>query len=275
MQRTWPVVAGGIAVGAVLALVLTGYVGGADLDGGVPALTSGRGVTVQVPEAPVDAPELDLVDVEGRGVSTDSLRGKVVLLNFWATWCGPCREEIPLLVALQAHYGDQLAVVGLSIDDLPPEDVREFAREFQVNYPIAMSTPAIEAGFGGVYAVPSTVVLDPQGRIALHHLGLLRPQQTEHEVRALAGLPTDAAVVKVREGEGATSEAVGAGEMPGVDLAALGPAERTAALERLHTEYCDCGCGMTLAECRVSDPSCDVSLSLARQVVREVTASSR
>lgn len=175
-----------------------------------------------------------------------------------------------MLVALQAHYGDRLAVVGVSVDELPPDEVRDFADQFAVNYPIAMSTPELEAGFGGIDALPATFVIDADGRIAQRHLGLLDGPRTEHEVRALAGLPTEATVVRVKDVTGGAD--VDTDEIPGLDLDGLTPAERAEVLARLRTEPCECGCGMTIAQCRISDPSCDVSLPLAQRVVQQVIA---
>ncbi len=126
-------------------------------------LSSGEGVAIQLSDHPMSLPALDLVDLDGRAITNASLAGKVVLLNFWATWCGPCREEIPMLAALQKHYGDRLAIVGLSIDESPAEDVRTFAAGLGVNYPVVMSTRALEAEFGGITAVPSTFVVDRSG----------------------------------------------------------------------------------------------------------------
>src|SRR5688572_12694607 len=96
-------------------------------DGGVPMLSSGEGVTIQLSDHPLNLPALDLVDLDGRAITNASFAGKVVLLNFWATWCGPCREEIPMLAALQTHYGDRLAIVGLSIDESAADEVKAFA----------------------------------------------------------------------------------------------------------------------------------------------------
>jgi thiol-disulfide isomerase/thioredoxin len=78
------------------------------------------------------------------------------LLNFWATWCGPCREEIPDLIRLQTEYADQLLVVGLSTDVDPPSKVKQFAQQMKINYPIAMAPPEIEAKFGGVFGLPTS-----------------------------------------------------------------------------------------------------------------------
>ena len=239
-------------------------------NGGVPMLSSGEGVDVQWSDRPVPMPALNLVDLDGRTISNASLAGKVVLLNFWATWCGPCREEIPMLAALQKHYGDRLAIIGLSIDESSPEDVKAFAAALGVNYPVAMSTRDLEEQFGGITAVPSTFVVDPQGRILQRHLGLLRGPRTEHEVRLLAGLPSNANVATVKDtGQVLLANAAYATEIPGIDLQPLSPSQRERTLKRLNEEHCTCGCGLTVAQCRINDPSCQVSLPVAKLLLAD------
>ena len=262
--------AAGVAAGAViLGLALASWAP-AD-DGGVPMLTSGAGVAVRFSDKPVPAPALDLVDLDGRSHTTEALNGKVVLVNFWATWCLPCREEIPMLSALQNHYRDRLVILGVSIDERPAEDVKAFAASLGVTYPVIMSNRELEAAFGGITAVPSTFVLDRSGRIVQRHLGLLQGPRTEHEVRALAGLPTNADVQTVEDaGQVLLANAAYATEIPGIDLEPLQPAEREDVRRRLNTEHCTCGCGLTVAECRINDPSCEVSLPVARQIVEDV-----
>jgi thiol-disulfide isomerase/thioredoxin len=258
---------------SVLGLGVVGCSSIAD-DGGVPMLSSGDGVEVQWSDRPVPMPTLNLVDLDGRRISNASLAGKVVLLNFWATWCGPCREEIPMLAALQTHYGHRLAIIGLSIDETPAADVKAFAAEVGVNYPVVMSTRALEADFGGITAVPSTFVVDPQGRILQRHLGLLRGPRTEHEVRVLAGLPTNASVATVRDtGQVLLANAAYATEIPGIDLKPLSSTQRERTLKRLNEEHCTCGCGLTVAQCRINDPSCQVSLPVAKTILADTLKS--
>jgi thiol-disulfide isomerase/thioredoxin len=238
---------------------------------GLAPLTSGAGLTLQFSDRPMAVPALHLVDLEGQPVSMDQWRGKVVLLNFWATWCGPCRQEIPSLVALQEHYRDRLVVVGLSIDEGTPESVKAFARQFKVNYPVAMADDDLQRAFGGISSVPSTFVVDPQGEIVQRHVGMLDPRMTEHEVRALAGLPTDAHVERVKDtGQVLLANAAYATSIPGVDFAGMTADQKQTALERLNTEHCTCGCNLTLAQCRINDPTCDVSLPLAQKIAADV-----
>lgn len=264
----------GLTGGALILAAGLMWMSGDGEDGGVPALVPGRDVVIELSDRPIPLPDLALVDLDGQPVTNASLKGKVALINFWATWCGPCREEIPMLAALQTHYRDRLVVVGLSIDERPAEDVKTFAAGLGVNYPVAMSTRALEQAFGGVTAVPATFVVDPAGRIVQRHLGLLQGPRTEHEVRALSGLPTDAEVRTVADtGQVLLANAAYATEIPGLDLTSLTPAAREEARRRLNTEHCSCGCGLTLAQCRINDPSCEVSLPIARAILAETSAS--
>ncbi len=211
-------------------------------------------------------------DLNGRMLSTADFKGKVVLVNFWATWCPPCREEIPDLVALQEKYKDQLQIVGISQDSGSPAQVLRFAEAFHVNYPVIMSTPEIERLFPNVYALPTTFMIDREGRIAQKHIGLLNSSLTEIETRALAGLDVDARVVYVEdEDKVRLQNAAQANKIPGIDLAALSPEKKAAALQQLNSEHCTCGCGLTVAQCRVDDPSCKVSLPLAQSIVSRLS----
>jgi thiol-disulfide isomerase/thioredoxin len=212
-------------------------------------------------------------DLSGTPWSMDELRGRVVLVNFWATWCGPCRHEIPDLVKIQDRYGEHVQVIGVSLDEGGTEVVSRFADELQMNYPIVMATPEILEQFSGVFALPTTFVIDPDGGIAQKHIGLVSPAVMEQEARVLASLPTDV-VVELVEPTVPThlADAAHATEIPGLDLARLTPEKKEMALKRLNEDSCSCGCGLTLAQCRINDPTCDVSLPLAKVVVEEIAA---
>ena len=220
-----------------------------------------------------EIPAFVATDLDGRQISTASLRGKVVLVNFWATWCPPCREEIPDLVALQEKYKDHLQIIGVSQDSGSVDAVRRFAAEHRINYPTVMSTPEIEALFPGVYALPTTFVLDREGKLAQKHIGLLNAAVTETETRSLAGLAPEVAVVYADEEDKVrVSNAAQANKIPGIDLSKLSPERRAEALQALNSEHCTCGCGLTLAQCRVDDPDCSVSLPLAQELVKKLAA---
>ena len=212
-------------------------------------------------------------DLDGRDVSSAAFHGKVVIVNFWATWCGPCRAEIPDLIALQEKYRDQLQIVGVSEDEAPPETVKRFAVEHRMNYPIVMTSDPIRKLFPGVSALPTSFVLDRESRLVQKHVGMLRAATTEQETRYLAGLPTNAAIEEVDRAEGLKLEnGAQLVDIPGVELGKLPVAKRVEALQKLNAESCTCGCDLTVAKCRVDDPNCGISLPLARQIVSRISA---
>ena len=232
----------------------------------------GAGVKVVFSDHPLPMPSFKLTDVTtGRPIDQSQWRGKVVVLNFWATWCGPCRMEIPDLIKLQDRYRDHLVVVGLSIDEGPVEAVKAFAAEQKINYPVAVVDTQIEKLFGGITSVPSTFIVSPDGGIVQRHVGLLRADVTEQEVRALAKLPTAAEISIVKDtGQVLKGNAAYATEIPGISFEGLTPAQKAEALKRLNTEMCTCGCGSTLAGCRIDDSACEISLPIAKKVIAEI-----
>lgn len=114
----------------------------------------------------------------------ESYRGKVVLINFWATWCPPCVEEIPILVELQNRYRDQgLIVLGISMDEGPWDAVLEFSRKRHVEYPLRAGNDAISKQFGGVESLPATLLVNRDGKVLLRKDGLLDQQKIEAAIR--------------------------------------------------------------------------------------------
>jgi thiol-disulfide isomerase/thioredoxin len=245
----------------------------ADGGPGAATVTAGEPATISFFRDPKPAPSFTVTTIDGKTISMESLRGKVVLVNFWATWCPPCRAEIPDLIALQSKYADKVVVLGLSEDEGSPDAVRRFAEQFKINYPIAMVTPEIEKLFAGVNGLPTTFVIDPQGRTVQKHVGLLNAALTELETRSLAGLAVNAKLEYVDADKPVGLEnAAQAKEIPGVELAALSVEKRVEALQKLNTDPCTCGCGLTVARCRVDDPHCNVSLPAAKKIVEEIVA---
>jgi thiol-disulfide isomerase/thioredoxin len=237
---------------------------------------SAEPVTLRFYRNPAAVPQFVARDLDGQELSTASLRGKVVIINFWATWCGPCRAEIPDLVALQEKYRDRLQVIGISQDESPPEVVRRFAAQFRINYPVVMMTPELEKLFPGIGALPTSFIVDRESRIVQKHVGMLRAATTELETRSLAGLPVNASIEEVDQSQGlklALDNGAQAMTIPGVDLASLPVAKRIEALQKLNGQPCTCGCDLTVAKCRVDDPTCGVSLPLARKIVKAVADS--
>jgi peroxiredoxin len=110
--------------------------------------------------------------IDGTSLRLSDYRGKVILLDFWATWCAPCQEEIPRFVEWQNEYRDRgLQVIGVSMDD-SPEPVQKFSREFRMNYPVAIGTQDIASQYGGILGLPVNFVIGRDGRIKAKHLGM-------------------------------------------------------------------------------------------------------
>ncbi len=117
------------------------------------------------------APDFSLPELTGGQFKLSDFRGKVVLLDFWATWCDPCREEIPHLVELQNKYRNQgLQIVGVSMDD-SPEPVRDYSQRLKMNYPVVMGNSTIGELYGGVLGLPIAFVIGRDGRIHAKHIG--------------------------------------------------------------------------------------------------------
>ena len=131
------------------------------------------------------APELSLKDLNGQGLRLAHYRGKVVLLNFWATWCEPCRHEIPGFVQLQNSRHD-IQIVGISLDD-SADPVRPFYTEFKMNYPVAVGDAALAQHYGGILGLPVTFLIGCDGRIASKHIGEAQMPDIENEINSLKG----------------------------------------------------------------------------------------
>jgi cytochrome c biogenesis protein CcmG, thiol:disulfide interchange protein DsbE len=222
---------------------------------------------------PDPAPEFKIKDLDGNDLSLASSRGKVVLLNFWATWCGPCRAEIPSLIALQQRYKDQIQIIGLDVDDDDEKAVRGFATDEGINYPIALTPNKVRLDYGGIAALPTLFVINSEGKVVQKHVGLFNPALYEIEVRALLNLPVAAKVETFDDtGEIFLKHADRATMLPGVDTSGLNPDQRNAALHKFNAESCSCGCKFTLAQCRIYDPACQMSKDRTAAIVKEVSS---
>jgi thiol-disulfide isomerase/thioredoxin len=218
---------------------------------------------------PDPAPDFSLTGIDGQPVTLAGARGKVILLNFWATWCGPCRAEIPDLVELQNKYKDRLQILGLVVDDDDPDGIKEFAEKFSINYPVALASDDIRFQYGGIAALPTSFVLDSEGRIVQKHEGLRDPLLYETEIRALLGLSIGNVKVETFEDTGQIflKNAERASELPGVDLSKLTAQQKSSALHKFNAETCTCGCKYTLAQCRIYDRDCKISKAATAKIV--------
>lgn len=232
---------------------------------------TGDKVTVELLKEPKSVAPFTLTTLDGKTLSSADWKGKVVLVNFWATWCGPCRAEIPDLVDLQNKYRDRLVVIGISEDEGPVDGVRKFAEQYMVNYPIAMTTDEVNERFPGITALPTTYFLDTEGLIVQKHVGMLHARETEATTRLLAGLEVNADVKRIDDPTRMNPEDVAQlKEIPGVDLSRVPESKRSEVLQALNSENCTCGCGLTVAKCRVDDPSCTVSPEVAKTIINRV-----
>jgi thiol-disulfide isomerase/thioredoxin len=232
---------------------------------------AGRGYLIRFAKNGEPAPPFLVPDIDGRIISTADWQGKVVLVNFWATWCPPCREEIPILIELTKKYPEKLLVIGVSMDDGPADEVKQFAVAEGINYPIVMRSRELVSAYGGVPALPTSFLVNRESRVVQKHVGLFPGGVYEIEVRALLGMPVDATIETFEDtGQIFLKNVDRATELPDVDFTGLTPEQRKVALKKLNSEGCDCGCGLTLAQCRMNDTACPVSKGLAAKIVKEI-----
>ncbi|MFZ0806804.1 MAG: TlpA disulfide reductase family protein [Candidatus Sulfotelmatobacter sp.] len=162
----------GILIGAILVLVAAGFY-----------FKVHRASEALSHHAP--APDFSLPDLNGHLLQLSSYRGKVVLLDFWATWCDSCRGEIPHFVTLQNKYGAQgFQMIGVSMDD-SPDPVRDYCQRLQMNYPVVMGNAEIGKRYGGILGLPIAFVISADGRIYAKHTGATQASVFEHDVTQL------------------------------------------------------------------------------------------
>src|SRR5260370_6675487 len=231
--------------------------------------------TIRFVRNPDPAPDFKLTGLDGKTVTLGGSKGKVILLNFWATWCGTCRAEIPDLVELQNKYRARLQIVGLIVDDDDQDGIKEFAEKFGINYPVAIASNEIRFQYGGIAALPTSFMLDAEGRIVQKHEGLRDPLLYETEIRALLSLPIGNVQVETFEDTGQIflKNASRASELPGVDLSKLTPEHKLLALHQFNAQTCTCGCKYTLAQCRIYDRNCQISKAATAKIAAKLAQS--
>ncbi|HKW33096.1 MAG TPA: TlpA disulfide reductase family protein [Candidatus Acidoferrum sp.] len=232
--------------------------------------------TIRFVRNPDPAPAFKVDTLDGKPLTLADYKSKVILLNFWATWCGPCRSEIPDLVELQNKYKDHLQIIGLVVDDDDQDAVKKFAERYSINYPIAMATDEMRMKYGGIPALPTSFVVDGEGRVVQKHEGLRDPVLYEVEIRSLLGLPIGNVKVETFEDTGQIflKHADRATQLPGVDLSRLTPEQKTLAFHKFNAESCSCGCQYTLAQCRIWDRNCNVSKQATTKIIEALAGKS-
>ncbi len=154
-------------------------------DHGEPAEVKGTPDALVPVAARKVAPDFTLTDAQGRAVTLSALRGKVVLLDFWATWCGGCKLEIPWYVEFHRKYrGQGLVVVGVSMDEEGMKVVKPFLEQRHIDYPVVIGSEALGQQFG-LQSMPLTLLIDRKGRIAVAHAGVVDRANFEDHVREL------------------------------------------------------------------------------------------
>jgi thiol-disulfide isomerase/thioredoxin len=268
---------GKLAIGAVLAVALGASLYLVNRYWIVPAVHTQAMTSGDHPEAPA----ISLTDITGKRLDLADYKGKVVVLDFWATWCGPCRIEIPGLIAMQDKYARQgFSVIGISFDD-GAEPVVQFYKDFRMNYPVAVGNERLGELYGGVLGLPTTFVIGRDGRIYARHVGATDPSVIEGEVQQLLAMSPGAEKMDFQPGRAAgTSTQVELGdpaaidsEIPGLNLTKLTAAQKEALKKTLSEMPCPCGCNLTLLKCRQVDHACPVSLKLAKEQMEKILKS--
>jgi peroxiredoxin len=135
-----------------------------------------------------EAPDFSLASLDGKTLKLSDFHGKAVLLNFWATWCEPCKIEMPWFVDLQKKYGAQgFQVLGVAMDDSSPSDIAEFAKKMGVNYPIVIGKEAVGDQYGGIPYLPSTFYIDRDGKVVDRVFGLVSRSEIENNIQKAMG----------------------------------------------------------------------------------------
>ncbi len=174
-----------LSAAAALALLMMMPVGGeqATLEPEPVQAAQGEACDKDAKPAPLD---YTMKDMNGVDVKLASFKGKVIIVNFWATWCGPCKAEIPGFVELQKQYACDLVVLGISVDD-PVEKLKPYAAQYKINYPIlvGLGRDDVQEAYGPLYGIPASFVIGRDGRVCKKHMGIAPKAQFEREIKAL------------------------------------------------------------------------------------------
>jgi len=134
------------------------------------------------------APDFTLLSIDGKEINLSDYKGKIVILDFWATWCGPCRRGVPDLVSIQKSYGDKVAIIGISLDDeRTKNDIIPFMKEYGINYPVVYGTSDVVRNYGNIQAIPTSFIIDQEGNIIDKYIGLVSKEIYVGRIEALLG----------------------------------------------------------------------------------------
>jgi len=132
------------------------------------------------------APDFSLYTLDGEEVKLSDYFGKIVILDFWATWCPPCRKSIPDLISIQNEYKDDLVIIGISLDQPSSQgELQPFIESYGINYPVVLGTNQVVAAYGNIQAVPTSFIIDQEGNIINKHVGLVPKSTLVEEINAL------------------------------------------------------------------------------------------
>jgi cytochrome c biogenesis protein CcmG/thiol:disulfide interchange protein DsbE len=131
-------------------------------------------------------PDWSLKDLDGKTIQLSDYKGKIVILNFWATWCPPCIAEIPDFIGLEKKYqGKDVVIIGLSVDEDPPAMVAKFVKKAGMNYPVVIATSEVTEKYGAENGIPLTLIISPDGTVTAKHLGIVTTDYLEGNIKKL------------------------------------------------------------------------------------------
>ncbi|MGH9407361.1 MAG: TlpA family protein disulfide reductase [Terriglobia bacterium] len=215
------------------------------------------------------APNFTVHPLGGDDLSLTDFRGKVVLLNFWATWCGPCRDETPSFVEMQRKYGSKgFQIIGIAVES-SPDSIKSFYNKFHMNYPVAPGDAKLAALYGGLYGTPTSFLIGRDGRIYDEVPGEVDQARWEQEIQELLPQSPDAPDRNFQPAGESAQVAVQTpaevnSEIPGLDLSHLTKQQVAQLKETLSGKTCPCGCKLSLLQCRVTDSLCSDSRGMAK-----------
>ncbi len=133
------------------------------------------------------APNFILEDTNGKKVSLANYKGKVVIVDFWATWCPPCRRGIPDLIEIQKQFKNKVAVIGISVDTDTKGDVPSFVKKMGINYTVLYANADVVQAYGGIESIPTSFIIDKKGNIVTQHIGLTPKETLIDEIKNILG----------------------------------------------------------------------------------------